>query len=132
MSTKIKGKGKTFPAKVGSSAKSKTASLPTPLDGGGAGNAVKGQDERQHRAPLTAFPARCSRLSFFGLTPAVVVIDRMTEVRKFFLPTKAEPRREFASSFSLLQLFFCLTIGRTNGRVNYPVAARKSLQADDL
>ena len=78
MSTKIKGKGKTFSAKVGSSAKSKGASLPTPLDGGGAGNAVKGQDERQKRAPLTAFPARCTRLFFLGLTPAVVVIDRKT------------------------------------------------------
>jgi hypothetical protein len=64
MSTKIKGKGKTFPAKVGSSAKSKGASLPTPLDGGRAGNAVKGQDERQHRAPLTAFPAPYPRTLF--------------------------------------------------------------------
>ena len=80
MSTKIKGKSKTFSAKVGSSAKSKGASLPTPLDYGGAGNAVKGQDERQHQAPLTAFPAQCTRMSFFRLTPAVVVIDRMTEI----------------------------------------------------
>src|SRR6476646_8544629 len=79
MSTKIKGKGKTFSAKVGSAAKNKGASLPTPLDGGGAGNAVKGQDERQQRAPLTAFPARCPRLHFLWLTRAVVVIDRKTE-----------------------------------------------------
>jgi len=79
MSTKIKGKGKTFSAKVGSSAKSKGASLPTPLDGGGAGNAVKGQDERQHRAPLTAFLAPYSPTPFFRLTEAVVVIDRNTE-----------------------------------------------------
>ena len=78
MSTKIKGKGKTFPAKVGSSAKSKGASLPTALDGGGAGNAVKGQAERQKRAPLTAFPAPYPRTLFSPLTAAVVVIDRMT------------------------------------------------------
>jgi hypothetical protein len=80
MSTKIKGKGKTFSARVGSSAKSKGASLPTPLDGGSAGNAVKGQDERQHQAPLTAFPAPCPRTPFFRLTKAVVVIDRMTGI----------------------------------------------------
>ena len=78
MSTKITGKGKTFSAKVGSSAKSKGASLPTPLDGGSAGNAVKGHDERQHQAPLTAFPAPCPRTPFFQLTEAVVVIDRTT------------------------------------------------------
>jgi hypothetical protein len=83
MSTKIKGKGKTFPAKVGSSAKSKAASLPTRLDGGGAGNVVKGQDERQHRAPLTAFPAPYPRTLFFRLTAAVVVIDRTTVLRGF-------------------------------------------------
>jgi hypothetical protein len=55
-----------LPGKVGSSAKSKPASLPTPLDCGGAGNAVKGQDERQKLAPLTAFPARRTGLSFFA------------------------------------------------------------------
>jgi len=81
MSIKIKGKGKTLSAKVGSSAKSKGASLPTPRDGGAAGNAVKGQDERQHRAPLTAFPAPCPRTPFFRLTEAVAVIDRMTGVK---------------------------------------------------
>jgi hypothetical protein len=80
MSTKIKGK--TFAAKVGSSAKSKSASLPTRLDSGGAGNTVKGQDERQKRAPLTAFPAPYPRTPFFRLTAAVVVIDRMTELKK--------------------------------------------------
>src|SRR5438067_5609759 len=47
----------THSAKVGSSAKSKGASLPTPLDYGGAGNAVQGQDERHRQAPWTAFPA---------------------------------------------------------------------------
>ena len=78
MSTKIKGKGKILSAKVGSSAKSKGASLPTPRDGGSARNAVKGQDERQHLAPLTAFPAPCPRTPFFRLTRAVVVIDRKT------------------------------------------------------
>jgi hypothetical protein len=83
MSTKIKGKGKTFSAKVGSSAKSKSASLPTPLDGEGAGNAVKGQDERQKQTPLTAFPARCPRTPFFRLTKAVVVIDRKTGIEGF-------------------------------------------------
>ena len=63
--------------KVGSSAKSKSASLPTPLDCGGAGNAVKGQDERQQRAPLTAFPAPWPRVLFLHLTQAVVVIHGM-------------------------------------------------------
>jgi hypothetical protein len=81
MSTKGNSNSKTFPGKVGSSAKSKGASLPTPLNGGGAGNAVKGQDERQHQAPLTAFPAPCPRTPFFRLTRAVVVIDRMTAVK---------------------------------------------------
>src|SRR5262249_44359587 len=81
MSSKSNGKSKTFPGKVGSSAKSKDASFPTPLEGGGAGNAVKGQDERQKPAPLTAFPAPCPRTSFLRLTRAVVVIDRMTQRR---------------------------------------------------
>jgi len=52
-------------AKVGSSAVERFASTLARL--WGAGNAVKGQDERQHRAPLTAFPARCPRLPFFIL-----------------------------------------------------------------
>src|ERR1700760_4953154 len=48
----------------------------------GAGNAVKGLDERQKRAPLTAFPAQCPRALFLHLTPTVVVIDGMTnEIR---------------------------------------------------
>src|ERR1700686_3963954 len=72
-----KSNGKTLSAMVGSSAKSKGASLPTRRDYPGAGNAVKGRDERQQRAPLTAFPAPCPRLRFFSLTPAVVVIDGM-------------------------------------------------------
>ena len=55
--------------------KSKSASLPTPLDYGGAGNAVKGRDERQLRAPLTAFPAPVPPSV---LTTAVVVIHGMT------------------------------------------------------
>jgi hypothetical protein len=54
-----------------------SASLPTRHDCG-RWKRVKGQDERQKRAPLTAFPARCPYLSFFDLTPAVVVIDGMT------------------------------------------------------
>src|SRR6266436_5644817 len=58
--------------------KSKSASLPTRPDSGGAGNAVKGQDERQKRAPLTASPARCPRALFLHLTPDVVVIHGMT------------------------------------------------------
>jgi hypothetical protein len=33
--------------------------------GAGDFSGVKGQDERQLRAPLTAFPARCPRLRFF-------------------------------------------------------------------
>src|SRR5215813_10226910 len=57
--------------------KSKSASLPTPLDYGGAGNAVKGRDERQLRAPLTAFPAPVPPSV---LTTAVVVIHGMTTV----------------------------------------------------
>jgi len=69
-------KNKNLAAKVGSSAVVRYAS--NPMRSWGAGNAVKGQDERQKRAPLTAFPARCSRLSFLPLTPAVVVIDGMT------------------------------------------------------
>jgi hypothetical protein len=44
-------------------------------------------------APLTAFPARCPRLSFLRLTPAVVVIDRMTERRGNALA------KEFACAF---------------------------------
>src|SRR5215467_7126700 len=51
--------------------KSKSASLPTPLDGGGAGNAVKGQDERRCAAPWTAFPAH---MPPSVLTTAIVVI----------------------------------------------------------
>src|SRR5215813_10830417 len=82
MSSKSNGKSKTFPGKVGSSAKSKDASFPTPLEGGGAGNAVKGQDERQKPAPLTAFPAPCPRTSFLRLTRAVVVIDRTTDLKR--------------------------------------------------
>src|SRR5215471_21854873 len=57
--------------------KSKSASLPTPLDYGGAGNAVKGRDERQLRAPLTAFPAPVPPSV---LTTAVVVIHGMATV----------------------------------------------------
>jgi hypothetical protein len=76
MSTK--SNSKIFSAKVGSSAKSKGASLPTRLNDKGVENAVKGRDERQQRAPLTAFPTRRPRLHFFSLTRAVVVIDRMT------------------------------------------------------
>src|SRR5215831_4222601 len=79
MSTK--SNSKTFSVKVGSSAKSKGASLPTQLNDEGVGNAVKGRDERQQRAPLTAFPTRCPRLLFFSLTRTVVVIDRATGLR---------------------------------------------------
>ena len=75
MSTR--SQNQTHSAKVGSSAKSKGASLPTPLDCGDAENAVKGQDERQQRAPLTAFPAPMRPSAFLGLTQAVV-IDKAT------------------------------------------------------
>ena len=78
MSTK--SNSKIFSAKVGSSAKSKGASLPTRLNDEGVENAVKGRDERQQRAPLTAFPTRRPRLRFFSLTRTVVVIDRKTEI----------------------------------------------------
>ena len=65
MSTK--SNSKIFSAKVGSSAKSKGASLPTRLNDEGVENAVKGRDERQQRAPLTAFPTRRPRLRFFSI-----------------------------------------------------------------
>src|SRR6185312_14021761 len=79
MSTK--SNSKIFSAKVGSSDKSKGASLPTRLNDEGVENAVKGRDERQQRAPLTAFPTRRPRLHFFSLTWAVVAIDRMRNHR---------------------------------------------------
>ena len=44
------------PLRLEAPLKSQSAALPTQLDSGGAGNAVKGQDERQKQAPLTAFP----------------------------------------------------------------------------
>ena len=78
MSEVQKQKQHPIPAKVGSSAKSKSASLPTQLDSGGAGNAVKGQDERQNQAPLTAFPALMPLCALFHLTRAVIVIHGMT------------------------------------------------------
>jgi hypothetical protein len=78
MSTKATAKP--FPPRLEASAKSKGASLPTRLNDEGVENAVKGRDERQQRAPLTAFPTRRPRLHLFSLTRAVVVIDRMTEI----------------------------------------------------
>src|SRR5579871_2705193 len=38
-----------------------------PVRGWCAGNAVKGRDERQNRAPLTAFPAQTDISVFFAL-----------------------------------------------------------------
>jgi len=84
MSTKATAKPKPFPPRLEASAKSKGASLPTRLNDEGVGNAVKGRDERQQRAPLTAFPTQRPRLRFFSLTRTVVVIDvvidRMTNL----------------------------------------------------
>jgi hypothetical protein len=37
-------------------------------------------------APLTAFPARCPRLSFFPLDSTFAVIDRMTDAYSVVLP----------------------------------------------
>src|SRR5215813_11505640 len=74
MSEARKGKKQNpFQGRLEAQLKSKSASLPTPLDYGGAGNAVKGRDERQLRAPLTAFPAPVPPSV---LTTAVVVILR--------------------------------------------------------
>jgi len=56
-----------IPLRLKAQLKSKSASLPTQLDDGGAGNAVKGQDERQQRAPLTAFPAPMPSCALFTL-----------------------------------------------------------------
>src|SRR5215475_9415733 len=76
MSEARKGKKQNpFQGRLEAQLKSKSASLPTPLDYGGAGNAVKGRDERQLRAPLTAFPAPVPPSV---LTTAVVVIHGMT------------------------------------------------------
>jgi len=81
-------KPKPFPPRLEASAKSKGASLPTRRNDEGVGNAVKGRDERQQRAPLTAFPTRRPRLPFFSLTRAVVVIDRKTEINIFYQTEK--------------------------------------------
>src|SRR5215467_13947176 len=76
MSEARKGKKQNpFQGRLEAQLKSKSASLPTSLDYGGAGNAVKGRDERQLRAPLTAFPAPVPPSV---LTTAVVVIHGMT------------------------------------------------------
>src|SRR5437868_13887684 len=84
MSEVPKQKQHPIPLRLKAPLKSKSASLPTRLDSGGAGNAVKGQDERQKQAPLTAFPARCLRALFLHLTQAVVVIHGMTQGRGHF------------------------------------------------
>src|SRR5215831_20870029 len=102
MSTK--SNSKTFSVKVGSSAKSKGASLPTQLNDEGVGNAVKGRDERQQRAPLTAFPTRCPRLLFFSLTRTVVVIDRTTgygEFRQTETPSRVTDAVELVLAMAL-------------------------------
>src|SRR5215467_5841753 len=87
MSEARKGKKQNpFQGRLEAQLKSKSASLPTPLDYGGAGNAVKGRDERQLRAPLTAFPAPVPPSV---LTTAVVVIHGMTistRLLKYSLP----------------------------------------------
>jgi len=82
MSTKATAKPKPFPPRLEASAKSKGASLPTRRNDEGVENAVKGRDERQQRAPLTAFPTRRPRLPFFSLTRTVVVIDGMTFMKE--------------------------------------------------
>ena len=81
--------------KVGSSAKSKGASLPNRVRLWGAGNAVKGQDERPRRAPLTAFPAPRPRTLFFRLTEAAVVIDKMTAVHRLHMHFTLQDFQEF-------------------------------------
>ncbi len=78
MSEVPKQKQQPIPLRLEAPLKSKSATLPTRLDDGGSGNAVKGQDERQRRAPLTAFPAPMPSCAFLHLTQAVVVIHGMT------------------------------------------------------
>ena len=67
MSEVQKQKQHPIPLRLEAPLKSKSASLPTRLDSGGAGNAVKGQDERLKRAPLTAFPAPMLSCALFTL-----------------------------------------------------------------
>src|SRR5882724_13584273 len=71
-------KKQNLPLRLEAPLKSKGATLPTPFDYGGDENAVKGRDERQRTAPLTAFSSRRRRVSFLRLTTAIVVIDEMT------------------------------------------------------
>src|SRR5882724_869700 len=71
-------KKQNLPLRLEAPLKSKGATLPTPFDYGGDENAVKGRDERQRTAPLTAFSSRRRRVSFLRLTTALVVIDKMT------------------------------------------------------
>src|SRR5260221_3980566 len=73
-----------LPLRLEAPLKSKGAALPTPFDYGGDENAVKGRDERQRTAPLTAFSSRRRRLPFLRLTTAVVVIDGMTDASGVF------------------------------------------------
>src|SRR5882724_8179826 len=81
-------KKQNLPLRLEAPLKSKGATLPTPFDYGGDENAVKGRDERQRTAPLTAFSSRRRRVSFLRLTTALVVIDKMTDsfdvARKFW------------------------------------------------
>ena len=90
MSEVPKQKQQPIPLRLEAPRKSKSATLPTRLDDGGAGNAVKGQDERQRRAPLTAFPAPMPSCAFLHLTQAVVVIHGMTVLENagYFLSSK--------------------------------------------
>jgi hypothetical protein len=67
MSEVQKQKQHPIPPRLEAPLKSKSASLPTQVDDGGAGNAVKGQDETQRRAPLTAFPAPMLSCALFTL-----------------------------------------------------------------
>src|SRR6266852_2913089 len=67
MSEVQKQKQHPIPPRLEAQLKSKGASLPTQDDYGGAGNAVKGQDERPKTAPLTAFPAPMLSCALFTL-----------------------------------------------------------------
>lgn len=85
---KTKATANPFPLRLEAQLKSKSASLPTPLDYGGVGNAVKGRDERQLRAPLTAFP---TRVLLSVLTRTVVVIHGLLPILLFPGPCSLSP-----------------------------------------
>jgi hypothetical protein len=54
-----------IPLRLEAPLKSKSAPLPTQLDDGGAGNAVKGQDERQNRGALDCVSSADALVRFF-------------------------------------------------------------------